>query len=170
MAEPPDSPKSLHIQAREGIATASGGAVEISVQKRLLLVARALLDGGHPAAAAVAAQTASEVFLERTLAELFELRKIDFLWADVGDLIPSYNIAKPDKRLRHLYSTLSDDFEITEQSFWQGLCEHVKLRNKIVHDGTDATRQQAEASYAAVDALMNHVNGVLARVRRNRRA
>jgi hypothetical protein len=85
--------------------------------------------------------------------------------ADVGEFIPTYNIAKRDKKLRRLYTTLTDDFEITQQSFWPDLCEHVKVRNKIVHDGIEATREQAEASYAAVDALMNHVNGVLARVR-----
>ncbi len=61
-----------------------------------------------------------------------------------------------------MYATLSRDPDIAQQPFWSALTDHVKLRNDIVHDGIDATKQEAEASYAAVDALMNYVNGILA--------
>jgi hypothetical protein len=100
--------------------TKSSASFPVTVQRQLLLSARALLDGGYPAAAVVAAQTANEVFIERTLARLFELRKIEHLWADVGNFIPSYNIARDDKKLLRLYATLTEDSELTKQPFWLG--------------------------------------------------
>ncbi len=96
MAPDTPEPAPLEIKLSEAIVTVSGH-LELTVQRELLVSARSLLDGGYPAAAVVAAQTASEVFMERTLAELFELRSIDYLWADIGEFVPNYNIARPDK-------------------------------------------------------------------------
>lgn len=142
----------------------TGEGLEISVQRQLLLSARSLTSDGHFAAAVVAAQTASEVFMEGTLRELFQLRKIDNFWGEIGAFIPNYNIAA-NKKLRRLYTALSGDDDIAQKPFWRKLVDHVELRNDIVHDGNDATEAQSEASYAAVDELMNHINGVLAGLR-----
>ena len=157
-------PAPLEIKVVEAAVTVSD-ETEVTVQRELLVSARSLLNGGYPAAAVVAAQTAAEVFVERTLAELFRLRGIDHLWSEIGEFITSYNIARRDGRLRQLYSTLANDPDIAQQPFWSDLTDHVKLRNKIVHDGIDATSQEARNSYAAVDALMNYVNGILTRER-----
>jgi hypothetical protein len=59
-----------------------------------------------------------------------------------------------------LHTALSGD-EIAQEPFWPKLKAHVALRNSIVHADGDATRAEAKASYAAVDSLMNHINGVL---------
>ena len=138
----------------------------VTIHRPLLEAARRLIDDGHYAAAVVAAQTASEVFIERTFALFFEAHRADRLFADVAAFVRNFNLHPRNERLRHLYVTLSDDYEIVEQPFWSQLGAHVTRRNKIIHEGKDATREEADASYRAVDALIAHVERIRERVKR----
>jgi hypothetical protein len=51
---------------------------------------------------------------------------------------------------------LSGDL-INQEPFWSDITEHVELRNRLVHDGQDATEQEARASLKAIRELMEHV-------------
>lgn len=157
--------RTVHAELSPAVASSSA-SLTIRVDRVLLKDARRLLDAGEWAASILLAQTASEVFIERTLAQMFQAHRMDRFWAEVGEFIPNYNLWPGNQRLRRLYVALSDDFEIANQSFWTdgSLTAHVKRRNKIAHEGVDATREEAEASFAAIDALMNHVQGVRARL------
>ena len=93
----------------------------------------------------------------------FRHRNIEYLWDAIGEFRGGYSIQ--NDRVRRLYAALSGDDITKQQPLWRNFTAHVKLRGEIVHGGKNATRLKAEDSYVVVDALMNHVEGVLSGVR-----
>ena len=58
-----------------------------------------------------------------------------------------------------LYQALTGDTEITDKSgFWPAYKAAVTLRNKIVHEGIEATEEQAQAALSAAKQLVAHVS------------
>jgi hypothetical protein len=109
---------------------------------------------GHYKEAVIIAQTGLELFTEKVLGHLYHTRHIEYLKGDFGHLLINYNIG--NSKVSSLYMTLSSD-QINQQPFWSHIADHVELRNRLVHDGEDATQEQSRQSLEAVKALVAHV-------------
>jgi hypothetical protein len=111
---------------------------------------------GHYKEAVILAQIALELFTEKVLGHLYHTRHIEYLKPDFEHLLINYNLG--NGKVSSLYMTLSGD-HINQEPFWKNLTDHVELRNRLVHDGEDATQEQSAASLKAVKALIAHVQG-----------
>jgi hypothetical protein len=109
---------------------------------------------GHYKEAVILAQTAVELFTEKVLGHLYHTRHVEYLKPQFEHLLINYNIG--NAKVSGLYMALSGD-DITQQPFWTHIADHVELRNKLVHDGEDATEAQSRASLDAIKALIAHV-------------
>ena len=69
----------------------------------------------------------------------------------LDDLLPNYNLG--NEKVRKLYVALSGD-KVHEAKFWSAFQEHVTRRNKVVHEGKEVTRDEAEASLMAATELI----------------
>ncbi len=123
----------------------------------LLEAARQLRNDGYHAAAIVTAQTACEVCTEVVLAEVLRARVGDEAVADyiTGSLRDNYNLVSG--RVQKLYEVLFGHRIQEYPSLWQPFKDHVEWRNKIVHQGREATAQEADESIAAVDRVVQHL-------------
>src|SRR5262245_61110698 len=97
---------------------------------------------GHYKEAVIIAQSALELFTEKILGHLYVSRHIEYLKPQFEHLLINYNIG--NSKVSGLYMALSGD-RITQESFWSALTAHVELRNRLVHDGQNATESEAAA-------------------------
>lgn len=109
---------------------------------------------GHYKEAVIIAQTAIELFTEKILGHLYEVRQVEFLKPEFENLLINYNMA--NNKVSGLYMALSND-PIRQAPFWAALQDHAELRNKLVHEGQDATLEQSAASLKAISELIKHV-------------
>jgi hypothetical protein len=110
--------------------------------------------GGQYKEAVILAQTALELFTEKTLGHLYKARQIEYLKPSFERLLINYNLA--NAKVSGLYMALAED-KITQQPFWSDLTAHVELRNDLVHEGKDASVVQSRNSLDAVTKLIAHV-------------
>jgi hypothetical protein len=121
--------------------------------RRLLSVARSLIDQGEPSIAVVVAHMACEVATERKLSEAFSAKGLQYIEESVTDFLNGYNLAN-DKN-RKLYVSLTGD-EVHNSSFWARFKESATRRNKIIHEALTVDKAAAEDSYQAADQLLVH--------------
>jgi hypothetical protein len=134
----------------------------------LLATADALLDDGHFGAAIVSAQTACEVLTENVMHFWFSHVLItgggSGLWRDLGtelmDLFQTFTLT--NERLRGVYELISGD-SIREQPFWGRYKEHVRRRNRVVHEGSVTTQAEAAKSVAVATEFVAHIKNTLPR-------
>lgn len=120
----------------------------------LLLSAESWHDQGQYKEAVILAQTGLELFTEKILGHLYQTRGIEYLRPVFESLLINYNLG--NGKVSGLYIVLSGD-EIKQQPFWQALTDHVELRNRLVHDGEDATEDQSRRSLDAVGEVVAHI-------------
>jgi hypothetical protein len=108
----------------------------------------------HYKEAVILAQIALELFTEKTLGHLYHARHVEYLKPEFEHLLTNYNLA--NNKVSGLYIALSGD-EIKQAPFWAPLTDHAELRNKLVHEGQNATTTQSRSSLDAVKALIAHV-------------
>ena len=125
----------------------------------LLASAHSAYDEGDYKVAVILAQTAVEVFTEKTLGQLYHRRDIAYLKPEFENLLINYNLG--NAKVSGLYMALADD-NINQQSFWKAFTDHVGLRNDLVHDGADATADQAAVSLKVVGQIIGHITDHLA--------
>ena len=105
--------------------------------------------------AVVAAHIACEV-VARTLAEQLDTARADHLPVRLGAFHwPRWSMSS-DPGLQFLFHAATG-VRVEDFDQWDAYRKHVKLRNKIVHQGSVATRDQAEASLTAADAFIVHI-------------
>jgi hypothetical protein len=126
----------------------------ITYPRTLLDVARRLIDQGQFSIAVVVAHMACEIATERSLSESFSAKGVGYLEEAVTDLLNGNNLAS--NRIRTLYTALTGD-NVQQATFWQKFKASAELRNKIVHGGKIAGKQDAEDSYAATSDLVAHL-------------
>jgi hypothetical protein len=113
-----------------------------------------LRDRGYHEAAIITAQTACEFCTEMVLTDTFDSRGIGYLTDPVSELLPNYNLAH--EKVRKVYDAVAND-AIAQEPFWPEFVEHSKKRNKVAHRGEKATRPDADASIAAVEKVIRHI-------------
>lgn len=126
----------------------------------LLISAESWHAQGQYKEAVILAQTGLELFTEKVLGRLYAGRQIEYLKPVFESLLINYNLG--NSKVSGVYVALSGD-EIKQQPFWQALASHVELRNRLVHDGEDATEEQSRRSLDAVIAAVAHIkatNGI----------
>jgi len=128
--------------------------VYISYPEKLLTAARDLIDKGEFSIAVVVAHMACEISVERALSRAFKAKGIDYLQQPIKELGFSYNLA--NDRVRKLYNAVTGD-EIQKQSFWKEFKASAERRNDAVHEGKIATKEEAEASFAAGSDLVAYL-------------
>jgi hypothetical protein len=65
-----------------------------------------------------------------------------------------YNLAK--ERNRNLYNALVGR-KIQDEPFWQAFKVSATRRNKIMHEGASATKEEAEQTYGAAGELIAYL-------------
>lgn len=122
--------------------------------ENLLNAAETAFAEGQAKESVILAQTAVELFTEKVLGELYVRRGVEYLKAPFENLLINYNIG--NNKVSKLYIALAED-DIKQTDFWAPFVAHTELRNALVHDGVEATLEQARASLEAVTALISHV-------------
>ena len=122
--------------------------------ENLLNAAETAFAEGQAKDSVIVAQTAVELFTEKILGELYVKRGIEYLKAPFENLLINYNIG--NAKVSKLYIALAED-DIKQEPFWAAFIAHTELRNALVHEGEEATAEQARASLEAVSALISHV-------------
>ncbi len=120
----------------------------------LLNTARWQRDAGYHEAAIITAHTACELCTQIVLTATLDSRGIRYIAEPVKELLPSYNLAHA--KVRKFYEAVTDD-EIGQTPFWSAFMVHNAKRNGAVHRGETATRSDADASIAAVEEVIRHV-------------
>ena len=140
------------------VASGGAGGAALDWQERyevLLDTAKALCER-HPEAAIFMAQAAGEVCTELVLTSALRARVSDQAVADfIAEQPRNYSLG--DGRVKELYELLFGDKITASGQLWQDFKAHVERRNKIVHRGKSATRQEADASIAAVEGVIRHL-------------
>ncbi|GAC1372586.1 MAG: hypothetical protein NVSMB39_6850 [Candidatus Saccharimonadales bacterium] len=126
--------------------------------ENLLHAAETAFSEGQAKESVILAQTAVELFTEKTLGELYVRRNVEYLKAPFENLLINYNIG--NNKVSKLYIALADD-DIKQTDFWAAFIAHTELRNALVHEAAEATTAQARASLEAVTALIAHVQSHL---------
>jgi hypothetical protein len=129
----------------------------MSLYQNLLSAATSAHDQGQYKEAVILAQTALEIFTEKTLSHLYRARQIEYLKPTFEHLLINYNLG--NAKVSGLYMALSND-QITQAPFWSDLSAHIELRNDLVHEGHDATGEQSRRSLDTITALIAHVDSV----------
>src|SRR3954466_1671938 len=122
--------------------------------ENLLNAAETAFAEGQAKESVILAQTAVELFTEKTLGELYVARHIEYLKAPFENLLINYNIG--NAKVSRLYMALAED-DIKQADFWAAFIAHTELRNALVHEAAEATTEQARASLESVSALISHV-------------
>lgn len=140
----------------EGSVTISWGERYRERYQVLLDAAKKLREQGYHAAAIVTAQTACEVCTELVLSAMLHTSGIEKRVAVlITDPLPNYNLLR--KRVQQVYEAFSEDKIRRGEPLWQSFRTHVERRNKIVHQGREATPQEANDSIAAAEAVIGYL-------------
>lgn len=104
----------------------------------------------------IIAHTACEVATARTLHHAMRFNNLN----------KYYDVAIKSRRSTHItsseilkwYKVLTNDDSIAQQAFWKKLKEFADLRNKIIHEGERANKEQAQEALDVVIELFKHFN------------
>lgn len=135
-------------------ASVTATATVITYQQSLLQLARQLLTSGEYGVAVVVAHIACEVAVQRAFDRAFKTKNVHYLQESVMDLCPGYNLN--NKRIGRLYTALTGD-DIAAQPFWADFSASATRRNRMVHEGSKPSAQEAADSLRAVEAFLKHV-------------
>jgi hypothetical protein len=132
-----------------------GQARVTEYHKKLLESANNLLNQGQYSFAIVISHTACELLVERVTTNAFNNEKVKNFRNLLVSSNTSYNIAAD--RIKDLYTALTDDNEIQDESFWKPFTDSVKRRNDVVHRGVMFEQSDAQKSLDAVKALIDYL-------------
>jgi hypothetical protein len=117
----------------------------------LLTQARQFIDSDQSGMGIVLAHTACEVATEQAMSKAFSTKGLQSLEDAVMRFLNGYNLN--NGRIRNLYTVLTEDNIILPSGFEASS----KRRNRIVHGGAGATKQEAEESYIACSDVVMHI-------------
>ena len=135
--------------------------IDLTYHRVLLGTAEAQVDDAQYPIAIVTAQMALEVRIELAMANLLSAYDGLPVEALVG-VLPDRTMMQ--RSMRGLWDALTED-SIKRAPTWKEYQRHVERRNRLAH-GSEAwsSREDAEASVAAVRGLIEHIDAVEHRV------
>lgn len=98
--------------------------------RKLLSVARQLIEQGQPSIAVIVAHMACEVATERRLSEAFVTTGVQHLKDAVTEFLNGYSLY--NRKNRKLYEALTRD-KVAQTPFWPNFKKSAKRRNDIIH-------------------------------------
>jgi hypothetical protein len=150
--------KTYEVKAEVGIFISSGMGASARITtylQKLLALSQALIDQGEFSISIVVAHMACEVATDRTFADAFKTKEIEYLEESIENFLPSNNLG--NDKIRKLYTALTGD-EIQKQPFWPRFMETVKRRNGVSHNGKVYGKDEAEASLEVAREFVAHLN------------
>jgi hypothetical protein len=102
-----------------------------------------------------AVQIGCEV-VARTLVEQLDAARAEYLAVRLAGFQRPRWAMSSDPGLQLLFHAATG-VRVEDFAHWDDYRRHVKLRNKIVHEGSVARREQAEASLTAAEAFILHI-------------
>jgi HEPN domain-containing protein len=152
-----DAGKRIRGVIRDGVPV--GDWVSATWRERYLILldtAKQLRDQGHLEAAIVTAQTACEVCTEVVVSNMLRASGIEqHVTALITESLRNYNL--DNERVRKVYNTFTDDRIKWGEKRWQSFHAHVERRNEIVHEGQQATLQEANDSIATAESIIEYL-------------
>ncbi|MHB8994187.1 MAG: hypothetical protein ACYC63_02940 [Armatimonadota bacterium] len=133
------------------------GSVQLRVgeyPERLLQVASVLIQDNELSIAVVVAHMACEMAVEHAVAETLKAPEMARFEKLFPTLFNGYGLNN-EKNLK-LYVALTGD-QIISTPFWTDYRSSAELRNKIIHIGRLASREQAEQAHDVATQLVAHV-------------
>ena len=121
---------------------------------QLLALARNLCEEGRTDLAVVTAQTSCEVYAEVAIREMLKARELGEFEDVIPELLSGYSFM--DHRGRRVFHALTGE-SVQRSDLWTRYQAHVKLRNRVVHGGEEATSEQAADSIAVAEAFHEYV-------------
>jgi len=104
--------------------------------------------------AVIICHVACEMATDRALADAFEQLGNDALEQVIRRRIKSNRMGTEETR--KLYTSLTGD-KIEGQGFWQAYKESITRRDRIAHEGTLVSKEDAEETHAATSELVKHL-------------
>jgi hypothetical protein len=111
---------------------------------------------GQYSLAVILSQTMLELLVEREAKALAERLDTGAFGAAALELLGGFNLNRRTQRFFEHALDLRFDDEMPEEM--HAFLAHNRLRNRIVHEGANATREQAEASLAAVRGVTSRLH------------
>jgi hypothetical protein len=123
----------------------------------LFASAKTLLDDGQHALAVIVAQTACEVYMARAIRDLLRrhIRRPALRWWVPG-VVSSYSM-RSDSRTQELWEALTATKIQQQKEWWDDYCEHVRRRNRVVHEGAHVPPAEAKKSVDSAGAFISFV-------------
>ncbi|QDU46591.1 hypothetical protein Mal52_51130 [Symmachiella dynata] len=141
-----------------GVASIVANAVIERHWTRLLETSKALIELEHFAPAVIVAHTACEVIVQRAASKAFQERKIADLEREFDAVCRWQSLL--EKEHCKLFKKLTGDEKLTEQKFWKKQPTYkssVERRNKVVHAGKDATKDEAEETLQICESFISYI-------------
>jgi hypothetical protein len=122
---------------------------------QLIELARKLIDEGEHSVATILLHTAAEVAAESCFWTALAAAGVEHIRAPLLKVLNN-GLKLTSENHRKLYNVLADD-EIQDCRRWSDFTKSWDRRNGIVHGGLQATKSEAESSYAAVTEVVRHL-------------
>ena len=153
-----DANSSVHMSEVIGAFNMNGAggfnAAAGSLTDVYLTIANNLINQGYFNIAIVTSHIACEIAAERAFDAAYAAKNLETLGAAVDDLMNGNNLG--NERHRKLYNALTGT-NIEKESFWQQFKTASKLRNAIIHKGSQANKDEAEAALQAAKDLIAYL-------------
>jgi hypothetical protein len=147
--------RGVDLQASIGAGAEVGAELtRIPYPERLLTVAQDLIAREEFSIAAVVAQMACEISVERALSRAFTTKGIEYLEASVKALFSGYSLS--NERFRDLFNAMTDQ-RIQDQPIWADFRKAARLRNDVIHRGKIANKREAEDAVKAARDLVAYL-------------
>jgi hypothetical protein len=133
------------------------GTIEVEIER--------FIEEAQYSLAVILSQTMLELLVEREVRALAEGLETGTFGEATLELLGSFNLNRRTQRFFEHALDLHFNAEMPDEM--HAFLEHNRLRNRIVHEGAEATREQAAASLGAVRAITGRLHQlVLGRVER----
>jgi hypothetical protein len=127
--------------------------------ERLAFRATELFDQGSYDYAVVAAQTACEVLVFESMTELLGIGGGPGAEIFTRSWFPKQKShTLKEEAVRDLWNALTEDEIQTQQGWWATYCDHLNLRNAVVHHGVQPNAEKAKESLDVCAKFRAHVS------------
>lgn len=148
--------KDMSLKGRTTVSVSSAGSLTTGTHsKRLLQVAEGLIERNEFNVAIVISHMAAEIASERAFDQAFRDKNLDAVGTAIGSIGKGYNLASDS--VRELFIALTGK-QIQYEPFWSRFKVASAKRNKIVHRGELATKQEAEEALTGATGVVKYLD------------
>ncbi len=127
----------------------------ISYPETLLSLSKKLISESQFGVSIVVAHMACEVSTERRIRSIAMKRELEDLLEIVQNSMNGYSLG--NRKNLNIYKIFSRDL-IQDQKFWASYKNSCSIRNKIIHEGFIASKEDAEKSYNSTSEFVSYMS------------